>query len=127
VIIQVLPDMLRLADEIDTTNESTNLMALNGVIAFISATFILPVIQQPGWSQKVRALVTFVYALIVGAATTWFAGDFDVANVTESILQVFVIAIATYHGFSGPTKIAGSIENATSSSGRKQPLDDPPA
>lgn len=127
MIIEALPDMIRLADEIDTTEESTNLVALNGVIAFISATFILPVIQQPGWSQKVRALVTFLYSLIVGALTAWFAGDLDLANATESVLSVFVVAIAAYHGFAQPTKIAPAIENATSPSGsRKQPVEDPP-
>lgn len=126
MIIEVMPDMIRLADEVNTTDESTNLMALNGVIAFISATFILPVIQQPGWSQKVRALVTFVYSLLVGALTTWLAGDFDPANVVQSVLAVFVVAIATYHGFAQPTKIAPAIENATSS-GRQQPLNDPSA
>lgn len=125
MFIEVTQAMIALADEIDTTNESTNLIALNGVIAFISATFVLPVIQQPSWSPKVRALVTFVYSLIVGAVTTWLAGDFDFANVTQSVLSVFVVAIATYHGFAQPTHIAPAIENATSPGARKQPTDDP--
>jgi hypothetical protein len=119
--------VLVLADEVNTTDEANNLVALNGVIAFISATFILPVIQQPSWSHKVRALVTFLYSLIVGAATTWFAGDFDPANIATSVLSVFVIAIATYHGFAQPTKIAPAIENATSGGSRRQTTDDPPA
>lgn len=120
--------MLVLADEINTTNELVNLVALNGVIAFISATFVIPLIQQPGWSAKLRSGVTFLYSLIVGGVTAWASGDFDPANVAASVLSVFVIAIASYQGFSKPSGIAPAIENATSpASGRKQPTDDPPA
>lgn len=128
MILQVLPDMIRLAGEVDTTNEDTNLTAVNAVIAFISATFILPLIQQPSWSQKVRAAVTFAYCLIVGVVTAWVSGDLDLANATKSVLTVFTVAIVTYKGFAQPTRIAPAIENATSpSASRQQPVDDPPA
>lgn len=128
MLIQVLPDMVRLAGEVDTTNEDTNLTAINAVIAFISATFILPLIQQPNWSTKTRAAVTFVYCLLVGLVTAWVSGDFDLANATKSVLTVFTVAIVTYQGFAQPTTIAPRIENATSPAGsRKQPVDDPPA
>jgi hypothetical protein len=128
VIIQVMPDMIRLANEVDTTNDLVNLDALNAILAFVSATFIIPLIQRPSFSTKVRAAITFVYSIILGVITTWAAGDLDLANVAQSIVTVFTVAIVTYHGFAQPTKIAPAIENATSpGSARKQPLDDPPA
>ena len=128
MIIEVTQAMITLADELNTVDENVNLVALNGVIAFLSATFILPVIQQPGWSTKLRAGVTFIYSLLVGLLTAWVAGDLDLANATTSVLTVFTLAIVTYNGFAKPTGIAPAIENATSSStGRKQPTDDPAA
>lgn len=128
MLIEVTPAMITLAGEVDTTNEVLNLVALNGVIAFVSATFVLPIIQQPKWSAKTRSLVTFLYSLLIGALTAWASGDFDPANVAASVLSVFTIAIAAYKGFAQPSGIAGSIENATSgANSRKQPLDDPPA
>lgn len=128
MFVEVLPSMITLADEVDTSNEVINLVALNGVIAFVSATFILPIIQQPSWSAKLRSAVTFIYSLIVGFITAWASGDLDLANVAASILSVFVIAITTYKGFAQPSGIAPGIENATSPAGaRKHPLDDPPA
>jgi hypothetical protein len=100
----------------------------NAIIAFLSATFILPIIQQPGWPTKVRALVTFVFCLIVGFITTWISGTFDAHDLITSVLTVFTVAIVAYHGFAQPTMIAPTIENATSpAGGRKQPTDDPPA
>lgn len=124
----VLPDMIRLADEINTTNELVNLAALNGVIAFLSATFILPLIQQPNWSAKVRSAVTFVYSLVIGLVTVWAMGDLTPTKAAASVLMVFTVAITTYKGFSQPSGIAPAIENATSpAAGRKQPTDDPPS
>jgi hypothetical protein len=128
MIVEVLPHMIRLAGEINTADEQNNVTALNGIIAFISATFIIPLIQQPKWATKTRAAVTFFYSLLVGLLTTWVAGDFDLANATTSVITVFTLAIVTYHGFAQPTGIAPTIENATSpATSRKQPLDDPPA
>lgn len=128
MFIEVTHAMIKLANEVDTTNEETNLTALNAVIGFISATFILPIIQQPSWSSKLRAGITFVYCLLVGALTAWLTGDIDPANLTASVLTVFTVAIVSYHGFSQPTGIAPRLENATSPAmSRKQPTDDPPA
>lgn len=123
-----MPEMIRLAGEIDTVPEQTDVDMWNLILGFVSATFILPLIQQPSWSTKVRSGVTFVWSVLVGLVTVWIAGDLDFNNAVHSIGLVFVAAIASYHGFAQPTKIAPAIENATSpGSPRKQPLDDPPA
>lgn len=87
------------------------------VVGFLSATFVLPVIQQPSWSERGRALVTFVWSVLVGLGTVFFTDGFrDVdtpREVAASILLVLVSAVASYHGFAKPTGIAPAIERAT--------------
>jgi len=88
------------------------------VVGFISATFVLPVIQQPTWSTRRRAAVTFGYCVVAGLVTAWLTGAFvaahDVRSGASSVLMTLVTAIASYKGFAQPTGIAGSIEAATS-------------
>lgn len=90
----------------------------NLIVGFLSATFVLPVIQQPGWSSKLRAFVTFVYSVIVGLGTAFFTGAFshlnDVHAGITSVLLTLIAAISSYHGFAQPTGVAASIEAATS-------------
>lgn len=89
----------------------------NMIVGFVSATFILPIVQQPRWSSRVRALVTFVYSIIVGAVTAYLDGSFSLAEpraVATSIMTVLVTAIAVYNGFAKPTGIAPAVEAATS-------------
>lgn len=89
------------------------------IVGFISATFVLPVIQQPHWSARVRAAVTFGYSVVVGLVTAYLAGAFngvqDARTGVTGVLTMLVTAIATYHGFAKPTGIAPAIESATSS------------
>ena len=88
------------------------------LIGFLSATFVLPVLQQPRWSQRARALCTFVYCTIVGLGTAYLTGSFDgtgdLRTGVSSILFVLVTAVASYKGFAKPAGIAGAIESATS-------------
>lgn len=87
------------------------------VAGFLSATFVLPVIQQPTWSARGRALVTFVWSILVGLGVVYFTDHFagvDTAReVASSILLVLVSAIASYHGFAKPSGIAPAIETWT--------------
>jgi hypothetical protein len=93
----------------------------NLIIGFLSATFVLPVIQQPHWNSKLRATVTFVYSIVVGLGTAYFTGAFahlaDVHAGITSVLLTLVTAIASYHGFAQPTGVAPTIEAATSPGG----------
>lgn len=108
--------------------DQTDVEMWNAILGFVSATFILPLIQQPSWPTKVRSAVTFLWSLIGGFVITWVAGDITTVNVVHSVALTFIAAIASYHGFAQPTQIAQAIENATSpGSARKQPTDDPPA
>lgn len=90
----------------------------NLIIGFLSATFILPVIQQPTWTASVRALVTFAYSIVVGLGTAYFTGAFahlnDVHAGVTSVLLTLVAAISSYKGFAQPTGLAPAIESATS-------------
>jgi hypothetical protein len=96
----------------------TDLAMWEVIVGFISATFILPIIQQPSWTEKVRSLVTFAYSIVVGLVTAYLTGGFD--NVTDprtaasAVLLMLITAISTYKGFAKPTGIAPAIEEHTS-------------
>jgi peptidoglycan/LPS O-acetylase OafA/YrhL len=93
------------------------------VVGFLSATFILPLIQQPTWTPRGRALATFLWSTVAGLGTIYLTDKFrDVdtpREVATSVLLVLVSAIATYYGFAKPTGIAPSIEHATALSARR--------
>lgn len=71
-------------------------------------------IQQPGWSRPLRAAVTLLVCLLLGAGTAWFNGDLAARNLVSATLLVLVSTHSTYLAFWKPTRIAGAIENATS-------------
>ena len=60
---------------------------------------VLAIIQQSGWPKHVRAGLTFVAALGVGAGTAYFQGNLTGRRFVEASLVVLVAAIATYNGF----------------------------
>lgn len=96
----------------------TDLQMWELVVGFISATFVLPIIQQPRWSAKLRAGITFVYCIVVGLGTAYMAGAFkgvdDVKTGISAVLLLLVTSIASYKGFAKPIGVAPAIENATS-------------
>jgi hypothetical protein len=87
------------------------------VVGFVSATFVLPIVQQPQWTARTRAAVTFAYSVVVGAATAYLTGTFTgvhtVRDAVTGVLLMLVAAIATYHGFAKPVGVAPAIESAT--------------
>jgi hypothetical protein len=88
------------------------------LVGFLSATFVLPVIQQPQWSEQLRAGVTFLYSVVVGLGTAYLTGAFegvhDVRTAVSSVLMMLVTAVASYKGFAKPSGLAPAIERATS-------------
>jgi hypothetical protein len=96
----------------------TDLQMWELIVGFLSATFVLPMVQQPHWTVRTRASVTFVYAVVVGLVTAYlvgaFAGVHDFRTGVSSVLLMLVTAIASYRGFAKPTGIAPTIERATS-------------
>ena len=77
----------------------------------------IAVIQRRKWSDRVRASLTFVVALIAGAGTAIFQGELTGRRFVESALLILVAGISTYHGFWKPTGVAPTIEEVTSPSG----------
>jgi len=89
------------------------------IVGFLVPPF-LAVIQQPGWSDGLRAVVSFVVAILVALGTVYFAGNLDFGHEKawiSAILLVFVTAIATYRDFWKQTGIAPTIEAITSGRG----------
>ncbi len=88
------------------------------IVAFISATFVLPVLQQPRWTAATRAVVTFLYSIVVGLVTAYLEGSLttirDFRTGVSSVLLFLVAAVASYKGFAKPIQIAPAIERATS-------------
>ena len=98
----------------------------NLIVGFLSATFVLPVIQQPGWSDRRRSAVTFIYSIVVGLGVAFFTGAFDAVNDVRagvtSVLLTLVAAIASYRGFAKPVGVAPVIEQATSPNRHDDPM-----
>jgi len=101
----------------------SDLAMWNLIVGFVSATFVLPVIQQPRWTDARRATVTFLYSIVVGLGIAYFTGAFDKVNDVRagvtSVLLTLVAAIASYRGFAKPTGVAPAIEAATSPAGEE--------
>lgn len=98
----------------------TDLQMWELLVGFISATFVLPVIQQPKWTEKRRAAVTLAYSVVVGLVTAYLTGAFsgvhDVQAGVSAVLLMLVSAVASYKGFAKPFGVAPAIEAATSPS-----------
>lgn len=88
------------------------------VVGFVSATLVLPLLQQPRWSSGARAGVTFAFCLVVGVVTAYLNGELDGVQDfragVSSVLWLLVATISVYHGFAKPVGIAPAIESATS-------------
>lgn len=91
----------------------SNLVMWAAVVGFFMPP-LLSIVQQPGWSQALRAVVMFVASLIAGAGTVYFMGKWDTTNIVTTVLLVMVTAIATYQGLWKTTGIAPKIEVVTS-------------
>jgi len=83
--------------------------------------FLLPpaiaIVQQPSWTEPVRAIVTFIVCLVAGAGTAYFQGDLTGRRWVEASLVTLVATIATFKGLWKPTRVAPEIESATSKGG----------
>lgn len=89
-------------------------LAMWSVIVGFFLPAVIAVIQQPTWSQPVRAIVTFVVSLVAGAGTAYFNGDLTAADWVSASLIILVSAISIYKGLYQPTGVGPAIETATS-------------
>lgn len=80
--------------------------------------FLMPnaiaILQQPRWSDGVRAMLTFVLCLVAGAGTAYFEGELTGRRAVSAVLLVLVTTLATYRNFWKPVGVAPAIESATS-------------
>lgn len=76
---------------------------------------LIAVIQQPGWSEGLRSVITFVASVVAAIGTVLIQlGHWSWHDWTSSALLILVTAISTYHGFWKPTGVAPAIEKSTS-------------
>ncbi len=80
---------------------------------------VVAVIQQPRWNDGLRAVVTFVFSILVALGslvfddTLGFHAALDAENWISATLLVLVTAISTYKGLWQKTGIAPAIESST--------------
>lgn len=90
----------------------TNLAMWATIVGFLAPP-VIAIIQQSKWSNRVRAVVTFLLALVAGAGTAYFQGDLTGKRFVEAAMIVFVAAIAAFYGFWKPTGVAPKVEETT--------------
>ena len=90
----------------------TNFQMWSLIVGFVLPP-VLAVIQQSGWSDRLRAVVAFLACAVAGAGVAYFQGDLTAKRFVEAGLVVLVTAIATYRNFWKPTGVAPAIETKT--------------
>ncbi len=91
-----------------------NDLQLWSLVVGVAAPPVISVAQQPSWPKWARALVTVLFCLVLGAGTSYFAGDLTGRTWVTSVLLVFVAAITAYQGLWAKLKVTQKIEQATS-------------
>ncbi len=71
---------------------------------------VISLILQSRWSPRKKALVAFVFYLVVAAVTAYVQGLFNTADYIRLALLVFLLAVASYKAVWHPTGIAPAIE-----------------
>lgn len=97
----------------ETANELSDLAMWSLLVGFI-APLLIAVLQQPQWTRATRALVTFVFCIVVGLGTAYFNGDFNGRSIVSSVLIVLVTAISTHSALFKNIGLTDSIEKKTS-------------
>ena len=90
----------------------TNLQMWSLIVGFFLPP-ALAIIQQPGWSNRVRSVVAFLACAVAGAGTAYFQGDLTGRRFVEAALVVLVTAMATFRNFWKTTGVSPMIESAT--------------
>lgn len=91
-----------------------------GIVGFFMP-HLIAVVQQPGWSEGLRSVITFVASVVAAIGTVLIQhGGWSWHDWVSSTLLILVTAIATYHGLWKPTGVAPSIEKSTSGTAAKQ-------
>lgn len=97
----------------------SNLAMWSLILGFVSPP-VLAFIQQPGWSERTRSFVAFLFSALVALGTLYFddtlgfKAALDLDNYVTALLLTFVTTISTYRNFWKPNGAAPAIEAATS-------------
>ncbi len=75
---------------------------------------VVALIQQPSWTRPMRAIVTFLICLLLGAGTSYFMGHLTGKTWISCTLLILVATYSSYVALWKPTKIAPAVESATS-------------
>lgn len=86
--------------------------ALFAIIVGFFQPIVLNLILQSGWSNRLQAVVAFLFSILTGALTAFFAGAFTGLGIITTILLVSVVSISSYKGFW--QKITPELKSATS-------------
>jgi ABC-type transport system involved in cytochrome c biogenesis permease subunit len=73
--------------------------ALFAIIVGFIQPLVLQFILNSKWSASTQALAAFVFSILTGSATAYFAGAFTGLGIVTTILLVAVVSIAFYRGF----------------------------
>jgi ABC-type transport system involved in cytochrome c biogenesis permease subunit len=73
--------------------------ALFAIIVGFIQPLVLQFLLQSKWSSQVQAIAAFVFSILTGGATAYFAGAFTGLGIITTILLVAVVSIAFYRGF----------------------------
>lgn len=90
-------------------------LALWSSITGVVAPFLVAIVNQPRWAPLVRALVTVLISVGLGAATAAVEGKLTGARWTTAALIIGAAAVASYKTLWA--KPAAALEQATSTGG----------
>ena len=106
-----------MAVEVDPTVTVVTDAQMWALIVGFGLPLLVAVIQQPRWSNPIRVAMSVATAIVAGAGTAYFSGEFTGRGIVSCVLVVLVASIATYQNLWKPTKIAPLIEAKTTRGG----------
>jgi len=100
----------------DTVTAFTNADLWAAIVAFF-LPLVIALVVQSNWSSRIKSLVAFGAAMVVGVVTAWLNGQFEGVDVVRAILIAFVVSISAYQALWKPTGTSPRIEAATTADG----------
>lgn len=85
------------------------------LILGVLTPLVVALVQQPGWSRPLRAIVSVVASVVVGVITVAANGDLTEPRPVLAVIALVLVASNTaYTTLWKPTGVAPAIEGATS-------------
>lgn len=102
----------------NAADPNLNLTLWSGIAGFLTP-LLVALVQQPTWPPFVRAIITLVASVLIGAATTSLEGRLTGERWVTSALLIATAAIGTYQTLW--KNVAPQLEAATSARHRAEP------